>query len=37
MKNNKTFTIKVKEGIWKYWLEYDITGKSFISAVKRVK
>lgn len=33
----KTFIIKDKDGVWKYWLDYHYDGTTFISAVKRIK
>ena len=32
----RTFVVKNKEGVWKYWLDFYEDGKPFISAIKRL-
>jgi len=33
----KTFYIKDKDGLWKYWLGHHSDGSTFIEAIKRIK
>jgi hypothetical protein len=33
----RSFIIKDKEGVWKYWINYHYDGTPFIEAIKRIK
>ena len=37
IQNDRFFIISEKDGTWKYWLSQYEDGKSYISAIKRIK